>query len=171
MLRPLVLKTDTDLKALTASVLDGRFKGPQADAVAARLEAANPHVDPARISAGTVVLVPDTPGFKAAAASSVQSEPFADFGKMVSEALGAAAGRMKSGNALRAAERADVAAAVKSAAFKRLVANDPDVQKQAEEALKAAEQEAAADKQSEETVALLGKTALAALGELGKVVG
>jgi hypothetical protein len=171
MLRPLVVKTDTDLKSIAAMVLDGRFKGAQADAVAAQLEAVNSHVDPRKIKAGTVILVPDTPGFKATAASSVQSEPFGDFSRMVSDALGAAAERMRSGSAARAAERSDLAAAVKSAAFKRLVANDPDVQKQAEAALSAAEQEAAGDKQVEETLAVVRKAALAALGQLGKVVG
>ena len=170
MLRPLIIKKDTDLKSLASAVLDARFKGSQVAALA-QLEAVNPHVDPNKISAGTVVLVPDTPGFKAAAASSIQSQPFGDFSTMVAGALGAAAESMKTGNAARAAERAGVAAAVKSAAFKRLTANDPDVVKQAEEALKAADKEAADDKQAEATLAAVSKAGLAALEQLAKIVG
>lgn len=170
MLRPLVVKKDTNLQSLALTVLDARFKGAQADA-AAHLKAVNPHLDPDKISAGTVVLVPDTPGFKAAAASAIQSQPFGDFRKMVADALDAAAEKMKSGNGARAAERDDVAAAVKSAAFKRLTANDPDVQKQAGAALKAADQEAADDKEAEDTLAKVSKAALTALDQLAKIVG
>ena len=123
MLRPLVIKKDTDLKSLASAVLDARFKGSQVAALA-QLEAVNPHVDPNKISAGTVVLVPDTPGFKAAAASSIQSQPFGDFSTMVA-ARWACRRVNEDGNAARAAERAGVAAAVKSAAFKRLTAKIP----------------------------------------------
>ncbi len=171
MLRPFVLKTDTTLKSLASTVLDGRVKGAQADAALAQLTAANPHVDPHKIEAGTVVLVPDTPGFKAAAASSIQSQPFADFQKTVSTALDAAAAAMRTGNAARAAERHAVATVLKSATFRRLVANTPDLQKAAEAALKAAEQDAAADKQAEAQLGTLNKAALATLADLAKIVG
>ena len=170
MLRPLILKADTDIKSLASDVLRARLSDAQTNAAVDKLAEANPHVDPDKIAAGTVVLVPDTPGFKASAADSVQSGPFNDFGTMVSDALGAAAEKMKAGNAARATDRSDLAAAVKSAVFKRLTANDPDTQRQADEAVKAASADADADKQAEEMLATVSKAALAVLGELGKAV-
>lgn len=81
------------------------------------------------------MLVPNTLGFEAAAASSIQPQPFADFTRLVSGALGDAADRMKTGNAIWAAERNDMAATIKSAAFERAIANDPDAARPAEATL------------------------------------
>jgi len=170
MLRPIILKEGTDIGGLASDLLRARLSEAHAGAARSRLAEANPHLDPKKIAAGTVVLVPDTPGFKTAAATSIQSEPFGEFNALVTEALGAAAARAKAGIAAREREREDIAAAVKSAAFKRLTANDPDTQKQASEALKAAEADATADKQAQEVLATASRAVLAALDELGKAV-
>ena len=171
MLRPLILKADTDLKSLAASVTDRRLKPDRADAAMARLAAANPHVDPASIAAGTVVLVPDGPEFKASAAGSVQSQPFADFSAMATAAMEAANGALRQGLDARAAERKEVAAALASAQVRRSLAGDADVQKMADEAMKIAAQEEVDDKQALEMIGASLQAAQVALAGLGKVVG
>jgi len=171
MLRPIILKQDTSFKALGADMLRARLSKAQSDAAFDKLKAANPHVEKDKIAAGTVVLVPDASGFKSSGTTSLLSEPFDDFGKLATAALGAAAERIKAGTATRARDRAELAAAVKSAAFKRATANDPEVARQAEAALKAAEQDAADDKASAEAFAGIQEGVKEVLEALGKVVG
>src|SRR5262245_53560089 len=130
MLRTFVVKGDTNLKSLGSTLLDARFGGAQADAALDRLKALNPHANPERIPAGTVLFVPDSPGFKASAATSTQAAPLDDFRALLSSALTDAASNMKAGNAQRAAERADVSAVVKSAVFKRIAGDDKDIAQQ-----------------------------------------
>jgi len=170
MLRPIILKADTNAESLASDLLRARLSEAQADAARGKLAEANPHLDTEKIAAGTVVLVPDTPGFKTADATSIQSEPFGDFSALAQGALGAAAERAKAGIAARKKERADIAAALKSAAFRRLTANDPDTQRQVEQVVKAATEDADADKQAAEMLEAISKAARAALDELGKVV-
>ena len=171
MLRPLILKADTDLKSLAASVTDRRLKPDRADAAMARLAAANPHVDPASIAAGTVVLVPEGPGFKASAAGSVQSQPFADFSAMATAAMEAASVALREGLDARAGERKEVTAALASAQVRRNLSGDTDVQKMADEAMRMAAQEEADDKQALEMFGASLQAAQDALAGLEKVVG
>src|SRR3982751_6496467 len=110
MLRPFILKAESDLKALADQLLRARTSQSQAEAAHARLAEANPHLDPDKIAAGTVVLVPDLPGFKTAATTSIQSGPFGEFSDLLSGALEAAAERAKGGAGDREKQRADVAA-------------------------------------------------------------
>jgi hypothetical protein len=171
MPRTFVVKTDMDIKSLSGSLLDARFSGAQAEAALQQLKLFNPHADLAKLRAGTVLFVPDTPGFKATAGTTTQTTPLQDFGALLAGALGDAARSTKAGNAARAAERADVAAILKSAAFKRIVGTDKDLAKQADDAQKAIASEEADDKQAEETVAAMSKAAAAALAGIGKLVG
>jgi hypothetical protein len=171
MLRTFIVKTDTDIKSLSSTLLDARFRGAQADAAVERLKSLNPHADLKKLGAGTVLFVPDSPGFKASAGTSVQATPLEDFRIILSGALSDAARDVKSGNAARATERADVSAILKSAVFKRIVGTDKDVAQQADDAQKAMASEEADDKQAEETLATMNKAALAALAGIGKLVG
>ncbi len=171
MLRPLILKTDTDLKTLAATVTPSRLKPDRVDAAMARISAANPHLDPAKIAAGTVVLIPDGPEFKPSAASSVQSQPFAEFSAMAVAALQTASGAIGKTLANREADRRQVAEGLDSDVFKRLVGNDPEGQRLAEAALKIAAQEAVDDKQALDALSNTFRSAQAALAVFTKIVG
>jgi hypothetical protein len=171
MLRTFVVESDTSLQSLGTSLLDARFRGAQADAALERLKALNPHADPERIAAGTVLFVPDSPGFKASASTSTQTAPLEDFRALLSSALRDAASIMTTGNSARAAERADVAAVIKSAAFKRVAGDDKDLAQQVSDAQKALATEESDDKQAEGTLATMSKAALAALAQIGKLAG
>ena len=170
MPRTFTVRNETTLQALGATLLDARFSGAQADAAMERVKALNPHVDFQRIAPGTVIFVPDAPGVKATV-SAAQSGPMDDFRALLSGALSDAASRLKDGNAARAAGRADLSAALRSAAFKRVTGEDRDIAKQVSEAQEAMASEESADKQAEENLAEASKSALAALAQLRKVAG
>lgn len=169
MLRTFVVKGDTNLRSLGNTLLNARFRGAQADAALERLKALNPHADPERIPAGTVLFVPDQPGFKASAATSTQAGPLDDFRALLSSALSDAARNMKTGNAQRAAERADVSAVVKSAVFRRIVGDDRGIALQVSDAQKAMAAEESDDRQAEEALSAMSKAALEALTRLGRL--
>jgi hypothetical protein len=94
-----------------------------------------------------------------------------EFRALLSDALGDAATRLKDGNAARATERAELSAALRSAAFKRVTAEDRDIARQVTEAQETMASEERADKQAEENLATVSKAALAALAQLRKVAG
>jgi hypothetical protein len=171
MPRTVIVKTDTTLRALGPTLLDARFRGDQVEAALDRLKALNPHADPERIPAGTVLFVPDSPAFKASASTSPQAAPIEEFRVMLTGALTDAASRLKAANAVRAAERADLSTVVRSAAFKRAAGDDRDVLQQVSDAQKALATEETEDKQAEESLAGMSKAALAALAQLTKVAG
>jgi len=171
MLRTYVVKTDTDLASLRSALLDARFSGAQADAAMERLKALNPHADLAKLKDGAVLFLPDLPAFKASVGTAAQTTPIDDFRALVASALNDAAGNVRTGNATRAAERADVAAALQSPAFKRVVGDDKVLAQQADDAQKALASEESDDKLAAETLATMSKAALAALAQIGKLAG
>ena len=171
MPRTFTVRNETTLQALGATLLDARFSGAQADAAMERVKALNPHVDFQRIAPGTVIFVPDTPGLKATVGTAAQTGPIDEFRALLTGALGDAASRLKAGNAARATERADLSAALGSAAFKRVTGADRDIAAQVTEAQGVMANEERADKQAEENLATVSKAALAALAQLRKVAG
>lgn len=171
MPRTVIVKTDTTLRAFGPTLLDARFRGEQVEVALDRLKALNPHADPERIPAGTILFVPDTPAFKTSASTSPQAAPLEEFRTMLTTALADAAGRLKTANAARAAERTDLTTVLRSAAFKRATGEDREVLQQANDAQKALGAEETEDKQAEESLAVMSKAALAALAQLAKVAG
>jgi hypothetical protein len=163
--------SDTDLQSLSGNLLDSRLRSGQVDAALQQLKTLNPHADMEKLRAGTVLFVPDSPGFKVSAGPSAQKTLLDDLRTLVTGALDNAARNMKSGNATRATERADVTAILKSAAFKRIVGTDKDLAQQADDAQKAMANEKGQDKQAEEALATISKAALAALTQMSKLVG
>lgn len=162
---------DWNLQSLRGTLLDARLRGESAEAAVKRLKSLNPHVDFEKLRAGTVLFVPDAPGFKVSAAASTQAGPIEEFRALVTSALKNAARDVKSGTAARAAERGDVATVLKSAAFKRIADTDKDLAQQQDEAQKAMADEEAKDGEAEKTFATMSKAALAALSQIGKLVG
>ena len=113
MLRILVIRDkdkDTDLRD---RLLSAALTSEQADSALEALQALNPHTDIRKPSAGTVLLVPDTPAFKASASVPVLGETFDSFQQLVKSALSNAAENLKAANAARAAERDEVMAVIK----------------------------------------------------------
>jgi hypothetical protein len=171
MLRTFVVKEKMDLQTLRGHLLDARFRGDQADVSLDVLKQLNPHADLAKLTPGTVLLVPDAPGFKPSASASVSAKPFDEFQKSAASALDEAIGKLKAGNEVRAAERAAVSAFVKGAVFRRIVADNEGVRKQAEEALETIAEQEKLDSQATENFEAASRSAMAALAQLGKLIG
>ncbi len=171
MLRTFTVKQDTNLKALSGTLLDARFGGAQADAAAAQLRALNPHADLDKLKAGTVIFIPDVPQFKPSAATSTQADLVDDFRKLVSDALQSTTEKVRLANAERASERRSVGAVLKGAALKKIVGSDKDAAAQVDAAQKAMADEEKQDKQTEEAFAAMSKAALEALAQVSKLVG
>jgi hypothetical protein len=172
MPRLFVVGRDADFQTVTGKLLTSRAStGPQADSALAALQALNPHVDLKKLRAGTVLLVPDSPSFKASATDPVAGEALDGFAQLVKNGFAAAAADLKTGNETRNAQRNDVAAAIKSAAVKRLIDADPDLRQQVDEALKAAKDDQVQAAQAEQQVDAATKGALTELASLAKLLG
>ncbi len=170
-MRILVIKQDTDLQALSGRLLSAKLSGDQADSALEALQHLNPHADLKKLRIGTVLLVPEAPGFKASATDAVADETFVGFQRLVRGALSSAADNLKAGNAERASERDEFAAVVKRAAVKRMIDSDAELKQQVADAAKAHKDEEQQAEQAEQNLATASKAALAKLTELGKLLG
>ena len=170
-MRILVIKQDTDLPALSGRLLSARLSGEQADSTLKALQDLNPHADLKKLRAGTVLLVPEAPGFKVSASDAVGDETFAGFQRLVKAALSGAAENLKAGDAERSGERDEFAAVIKRAAVKRIIDSDAELKQQVADAAKAHKEEEQQAEQAEQTLATASDAALAKLTELGKLLG
>ncbi len=170
-MRMLVIKQDTDVAALSGRLLSARLNADQADAALASLQTLNPHVDLKNLRSGTVLVVPDAPSFKVSATDSFLGEVLDPLERVMKSALDDAAVKLKAGHDTRSAERAEVAKALRTTAFKRVVETDPELKQQVASAGEALKKEQAEAEQAEQAVAAAGKAALAALAALGKLLG
>jgi hypothetical protein len=170
-MRTLVITKAADRQAILSRVVAGKANAAQTKAALQQLQELNPHLDINNLKAGAVILIPDAPNFSATEGDAVGSGTFEDFQQLVRSGLSDAAERLRSGTAARAADRSDVTAALKSAAFKRLLDSDADLRQQIAEATKSFKDEQAQEDQDDKAVAAAAKTILADLAELGKVLG
>lgn len=171
MLRTIIIKKNTDIQALRSQLLDARFSGAQGDAAVDQLKALNPHVDLDKVDADTVLFVPDAPAFKASATTSTPAGPIDDFRTFVADSLTATTQRQKADRVVRVADRAALATVLKSDVIKRAVAADPTIATKVDAASKALVQDDKDDKLAEDTLASIGKAALAALADVKKLLG
>lgn len=169
MPRTFIVTKKTSLKALGKTMLDARFQEAQAEAALDELRKANPHVDPAALPAGTIIVVPDTPGLKASAGESVSKGPRDSLGALAQKALEGAVQRSQAGLQARGAERAEIAKALKSAAFRNATDVPDSVKQQAQEAGKAMADEDKKDQEAAARLAEMSGAALAALARLDKL--
>lgn len=156
-MRMFVLKQGQDLQTLSS-----RLGGA---ASINRLKALNPHLDFGRLEPGTVLLVPDDID----EAESVAGAVFDGLAGDVKEGLKAATARVRSTQAKTEALRKDVAAILRSAAFKRTLEGDAELKKQSDAADARFKADQAAVRQTEESLSALDEfvnTELAALGKL-----
>jgi hypothetical protein len=122
-MRIFITKADTDLQELSATLLR---RSSDADTALERVKALNPQIeDFRRLSAGTVLLLPDGPEFKARAGIAVSGEGFDTIAEEVGHGIKSVKSRAEDRFAALRADHAEVAAALKSAAARRLVESDP----------------------------------------------
>jgi hypothetical protein len=171
VLRTFVVSKSITLKALTAQ-LAGEPAGGDAEAPGARLaslQRLNPHIaDLDRIPAGTVLLVQDTPNVRAVT-SPVGGESFNEFAAQVREAVASAAQRVDAGYGALAEQQKEVASALKSAAIRKQIDADGDLQKLVKDsdAVFKADQQSA--KTAQQTLESLQKSVAEELAALAKM--
>ena len=130
MPRTFVISKTTTLKALTAQLsTDASANDDNAPAVnLATLQRLNPHIsDLARIPAGTVVFVPDTPNARGAT-TSVGGQGFQEFAERARQAGVSTTERVSASYSALVDQQKEVATALKSAAIKKQVDADADLQ-------------------------------------------
>lgn len=132
-MRVILIKQASDLQALTNKLLGNK---PGASATLDRVKALNPHVDFNRIEAGTVLLLPDAPGLQVndKDTHSIGSDAFNDFVQHMEEGFKAAAEHVSKAADNLTAERAAIAAVLKTDVVKRQIESDPLLKKQLEDA-------------------------------------
>lgn len=170
-MRMFVIKQETDLEGLSSKLLRGRTSEADAGAAIERVKALNPHVDFASLSAGTVLLVPDSPEIKESAAASFSGDTLQDVIKDVDSGLKTSGARVKQGFERLSADRTSVSAVLKVAAVKKIVDSDPVLKKQLEAAdaqFKEDQKKATAAQKLLEDVQ---KKAIEELAELQKLLG
>jgi hypothetical protein len=167
MFRTITVPQDTNFEALSATVLDGRIGGDRAAAALTRIADLNPHIaDPANLKAGTVLILPDTPGLKRTAGDAVAKAPWNDFKALVGAALDKAARAAQAGQEARAAQRADLAEAMKRADVKRVLKTDKDLDAQAQATATALEGQEQAGRDAVEKLTAMSEAVRAALARL-----
>jgi hypothetical protein len=103
---------------------------PGGDASLQALQALNPQVDFTRLSVGTVLLVPDSPGLAASAGRAAAVESFDTLGTDFDRALEASRARIANLSERSDAAQKALAATLRPAAVKASVKADPELQKQ-----------------------------------------
>lgn len=168
-MRIFITKTDTDLEALSASLLR---RPREASAALDRVMALNPQIeDFQRLRAGTMLILPEEADLEAGVGTAVGSEGLDDMVAELSRGMHAVMIRADSRCEEMKSDHAAVAAAMKSTAAKRLVASDPGLKQQlrAAEAQFKIDQKHAAEAQAQ--LADVQKMALAEFARLQKMLG
>lgn len=169
-MRILVTDKKTTVGTLKDQLVSTKLNAVQAEAALTSLQTLNPHVDFTKLAPGTVLFVPDTPDFEETGSDPVSGDVFADFEHLVKTALDAALSRGKAASDARAAESAEVTRTFKTAAFKRILATDADLQTAVEAANAAMKSEKEDRDQADATVAAASKGAIAAVHALSQTL-
>jgi hypothetical protein len=169
-MRMLVIKQNTDVQALSDQLLKAKISSAQSESALTQLQALNPHVDLTKLSAGTVLLVPDLPSIKITPTDPVHGQAFADFQKLVGNSLDEAVTSLRVDSRDRAAERSDVTAALKVTAVTRAIGSDATLKAQAAAVSKTFAQDQQLDKDTVSAAASASKDALATLAKLSKLL-
>lgn len=137
-MRVILIKQDTDLHGLRASLLaGGAAGGAGGNSVMERIRQLNPHQDFAKIRAGTVLLLPDDPRLAGAHIRSPMADAFAERGTRITNGLREAIDRVRAAVDAQGAQHDAVAKAVKSNAVTALLDSDPVLKQQLERVAKA----------------------------------
>jgi hypothetical protein len=167
-MRIFITKTDTDLSALSATLLR---KPGDASATLDRVRALNPQVeDFQRLAAGTVLILPDTPEIKAGAGTTVGSDNISDLADDLGSGLKTVNSRFANRVDDLKSDRVAVVAALKTAAVKRLVEGDPSLQKQLDASEVEFKREQKRVTETQAQLAEVQKLALAEFAQLQKLL-
>jgi hypothetical protein len=130
-MRLMIIKQPTDLKAFTSQISTSRA-GVDRASIVARLKALNPHLDFARLEAGSVVLLPDLPEIKPASGNSLGGDAFSLLTADLDAGFNAAAKRLRAAAEIRATERSAVESALDDPAVQEALHSDAQLQRQLE---------------------------------------
>ena len=167
-MRVIVTDKKTDLRALSSRLWgDEAGRGSALD----KLKNLNPHVDFKKIEPGTVLLIPDAPGFRDTESFSVTAGAFDALREQMLASVNAAASRLRGGYKALMAEQKGVAEVLNSAAVKRAIEADPDLKPQIEAATQVFKQDQQQARDAEKTLQILQEQAAAELASLTKLLG
>jgi hypothetical protein len=168
-MRIFITKTDTDLQALSATLLR---KPADAGVALERVRALNPQVeDFQKLAAGTVLILPDSPEIKATAGTALGTGNFSDLADDLGSGMKAVNSRFASRLDDLKSDRAGVTAVLKTAAVKRLVESDPALAKQLDAADAQFKREQKRIAETETQLAEVQKAALAEFARLQALLG
>jgi hypothetical protein len=132
----------------------------------------NPHVDFTKvIEPGTVLLIPDVPGGRGAAGSSVTGNAFDALRDQLLASVKAAGARARSGFDAQLNEQQEVDAVLKSGGLKRALKVDPELRPQVDAAAQGFKQAQQRAKTADATLTALQQQATEELAHLAKTVG
>ena len=123
-MRTILIKQAMDLQQVGAKLV---AKSANADTAMNALKTLNPHVDFKKIAAGTVLLVPDSPGFKTAESDSVEGDAFDDLAKQLETGVNDASNAAQQGWTDLLAEEKDLTAAFKLVTAAKRTDVDPAI--------------------------------------------
>lgn len=173
-MRTFIVGDETKLKPLGDKLLLANLSQVRSEAALKALQEANPHADLNKLTRGTVLFVPDAPGFKVSTTSSATEGPLAALHELLDKALSLALEETASGNSARLAEQEQTVKAFDDGAVKKAIA-DPNIGAQIRESVNSVRKGFEADRElaerAEKTITEVGKAATAKLTELGKIFG
>jgi hypothetical protein len=168
-MRIFVIKQATDLQGVGTQLLRRTASEGGAGALE-RLQALNPHVDFRKLAAGTVLLVPDSPEIKPSASRTLSEDPVEALVEELSRGLKEQATRVKATIKSQEDDRSAVAAAVKTAAAKRILESDPQLRDQLKAALQQSSDDRKHAEQTQNQITEMEKLAVGELARLQKIV-
>ncbi|WP_017460723.1 LysM peptidoglycan-binding domain-containing protein [Dyella ginsengisoli] len=121
-MRLLIIQKHTSLAAVGKDLLKSRTRSTALPLE--RLQAANPHLDPKNIRAGSVLLIPDAPEFKTSASDPAGGDSLAELAQHLGTAVGAGGQTVLDALANRGEQAKAVTKALGSATVKKLAADD-----------------------------------------------
>jgi hypothetical protein len=169
-MRMIVIKQTMDLKDVGSKLI---AKSATSDAALNELKVLNPHVDFKKIEPGTVLFVPDSPGFKATETDSIEGDAFDDLSGQLQSSVNDASDQVARGWSDLLAEEKDVAAAFKiGVTTKRGAATDVDPALKAliDAANAQFKQDQANAKTATDSMKAMEGEVEAELGEIGKLL-
>ena len=126
-MRIILIDRDSALDGIGSRVLSGRLGEARKAAALRALRDLNPQVDWDRVPAGTVLLVPESRDFLVAESDPLTGHTLEELQRVVKEGMAAIVAGISSGEDPSAAERAELATVLKSAAVRRALADQPDL--------------------------------------------
>ena len=167
-MRMIVIKQSTDFKSLGTLLLGPNAGSSKTLEVIKQL---NPHVDFNRITAGSVLLIPDAPDLKAGETVSVSGETFGAFTQQAMAGFDAAATRVSAAHSKRLTDQKEFSGLLKLAAIKRALESDPELKNQFDAASEVFKQDQVQAKVAEESLKLIKEGMGAEFAALAKLLG